>query len=161
MPQLLILGLVLIGIFLYWESIFRAPLMALNIWHDRDFSLLMAILVLGFEAFPSAQFYLSLYLQRVQRMTALNVAVHLLPMAIAGIIVNIIAGLILHRVSNKVLMFIGAVCYMLSFLLLGLQHEDSSYWTFIFPALILTVIGADLEVIVIDCSFFCFIRPWI
>ncbi|KAK5017991.1 hypothetical protein LTR39_001237 [Cryomyces antarcticus] len=66
-------------------------------------------------------------------------------MAIMGIAVNIVAGLILHKVSNKLLMGIGACAYTLSFLLLALNKSNSSYWAFCFPALLLCVVGADLE----------------
>ena len=105
----------------------------------------MAIMLLGFMGFTPAQFWLSLYLQRVQHLSALNVALLLLPQAIMGILVNVVAGLILHKVSNKLLTLIGAVCYTISFLLLALQESDSSYWAFIFPSLLLMVVGADLE----------------
>lgn len=96
-------------------------------------------------SFTTSAFWLSLYMQNVLRFSPLTVAVHLLPQAIGGIIVNIIAGLVLHRVSNKLLTFIGALAYFISALLLALMKEDSSYWAFIFPALLLSVVGADLE----------------
>lgn len=62
-----------------------------------------------------------------------------------GIIVNIIAGLILHRVSNKLLMGIGATAYTISFTLLAMNRQQDSYWKFCFPAFLFGVIGADLE----------------
>lgn len=149
---LLMLGVLLLIVFVWWESIFQFPLMPLGVWRDRNFSLIMAIMVLGFVGFTPAQFWLSLYLQRVQQLSALNVALHLLPQAIMGILVNILAGLILHKVSNKLLTFIGAVCYTVSFLLLALQKSDSSYWAFIFPSLLLMVVGADFQFNVTNVS---------
>lgn len=149
---LLVLGVLLIAVFLWWESIFQFPLMPLRVWRDRNFSLIMAIMLLGFIGFTPAQFWLSLYLQRVQNLSALNVALRLLPQAIMGILVNIVAGLILHKVSNKLLTLIGAVCYTISFFLLALQKSDSSYWAFTFPSLILMVVGADLEFNVTNVS---------
>jgi len=66
-------------------------------------------------------------------------------MAIAGLAVNIIAAVILHCVSNKLLMGIGAVAYTLSFLLEALNKTEYSYWPMIFPALCLGVVGADFQ----------------
>lgn len=40
-------------------------------------------------AFGSAQFWLSLYLQIVENLSALEVAVHLLPQVIGAIVVNV------------------------------------------------------------------------
>ena len=124
--------------------------MPLHVWRDRDFSLLMMILVLGFVAFAPSTFWLSLYMQRVQHLSALIVALHLLPMALMGILVNVVAGLLLHRVSNKLLVFIGAVSYTIALTLLAVQKEDSSYWAFIFPSLFFLVIGADLQFNVVN-----------
>lgn len=84
-------------------------------------------------------------MQNVLGFSSLKVAVHLLPMAIGGILVNIIAGLVLHKINNKLLTAIGALSYLGSSLLLANMKVDSSYWAFIFPALLLSVIGADLE----------------
>lgn len=78
-------------------------------------------------------------------MSPLVVAAHLLPQVIGGVIINIIAGLLMHRISNKLLISIGAVCYVSAFTLLSVMQEDSSYWAFIFPALCLSVVGADFE----------------
>jgi hypothetical protein len=49
-------------------------------------------------------------------------------------------------------MGIGACSYVISFLLIALQRHGDSYWAFIFPALILCVVGADLEFNVANVS---------
>ncbi|PYI36285.1 putative transporter [Aspergillus indologenus CBS 114.80] len=142
---LLILGALFMVAFVFWENWYALPLVPMSIWRDRDFSLVIAILLLGFLAFPIMSFWVSLFMQRIKGYSPLMVAVHMLPMAIGGIIVNIIAGLIMHRVSNSLLMAVGATAYVGSFLLMGLQHSDSIYWAFIFPGLVLAVVGADFE----------------
>jgi nitrate/nitrite transporter NarK len=103
-------------------------------------------------SFVTSAFWLSLYMQNVLEYSPLGVAVHLLPQAIGGILVNIVAGFILHKVNNKVLTAIGALSYLLSVILLATMNEDSSYWAFIFPALLLSVIGADLQFNVANVS---------
>jgi MFS family permease len=90
-------------------------------------------------------FFLALLLQKIHSMSPLVVAVHLFPQVIGGVLINIFAGLLMHRVSNKLLISVGATCYVAAFSLLGAMHEDSSYWAFIFPALCLSVVGADFE----------------
>jgi predicted MFS family arabinose efflux permease len=149
----LVLGIVLMLVFLVWENFVEEPLLPMGgIWRERNFSLTLAILLMGNLAFPTSSFWISLYMQRVREFNPLEVAVHLLPMAIMGTLVNVIAAMILHRVSNKLLMGIGAAAYMLSSTLYGLNRADMSYWAFIFPALCLNVIGADLEFNVTNVS---------
>jgi nitrate/nitrite transporter NarK len=84
-------------------------------------------------------------MQDVLGYSALEVALHLLPQAIAGILVNVVAAMILHKVSNKLLAGIGAIAYFFAAILLALMKESNAYWPFIFPSLILSVIGADLQ----------------
>ncbi|KAL8381799.1 hypothetical protein RB595_005860 [Gaeumannomyces hyphopodioides] len=94
---LLVVGLVLIAVFIYWETIWPHPLMPPKIWKDRDFTLLIVTLVFGFMAFQSASFWLALFLQQIQRREPLDVALHLLPQTVAGLTWNIVAGSILHK----------------------------------------------------------------
>lgn len=103
------------------------------------------VVLLGFMSFTTSSFWLSLYLQNVLGLSPLSVAVHLLPQAIGGILVNIVAGFVLHKVNNKLLAGIGALAYVLASLLLALMKENSIYWAFIFPSLLFSVIGADLQ----------------
>ncbi|KAK7540006.1 major facilitator superfamily domain-containing protein [Phyllosticta citribraziliensis] len=142
---LLILGVFTMVTFVFWEMYYPHPIVPMYIWKNRDFSIIIAVLLFGFLAFPTMSFWVSLFMQLVKGYGPLKVAVHLLPMAIGGITMNVVAGLIMHKVSNKLLMGIGAFCYTLSFLLLGLQHSYSSYWAFIFPGMLLGVVGADFE----------------
>ncbi|KAL4959593.1 major facilitator superfamily-domain-containing protein [Aspergillus stella-maris] len=143
---LLVLGVFLIGAFIFWQSIYKFPLMPLYIWKDRNFSLVIILLATGNAAFTASSFWLCLYLQRIQNLSALWIAIYLLPQNINGLIVNFVCSLILHRVSHRLLMGIGAVSYLASFLLLALmQPIRYYYWAFIFPSLVLAVVGADLQ----------------
>ncbi|KAJ5286751.1 hypothetical protein N7478_002437 [Penicillium angulare] len=142
---LFIVGFFLIGAFIYWESIAKYPLMPIWVWKDRNFSLLMGIFCLGFMGFAAVTFWLSLYLQQVKHLSALAITARLMPMVVSGVTVNIICALVLHRVSNTILTGIGSLAYTAAFLILSFMKEDSIYWAFIFPALILVVVGADIQ----------------
>ena len=95
--------------------------------------------------FTASGFWVAFFMQEVQKLPTITVAVHLLPMAVAGLMWNIVAGRILHLVNNTAIMFVGAVCYLGAGLLFSFMRADSTYWAFIFPALILNVAGADLQ----------------
>jgi MFS family permease len=142
---LLIIGAALMIGFVFWELWIPHPLVPMWMWKDRNFALSLAILSLGNLAFTPGSFFIALYFQEIWSMSALQVAVHVLPMAVMGIIVNVFAGMVLHKVSNKLLMFIGTIAYTVAFLLLAFNRQSSSYWAFSFPAFVLMVVGADLE----------------
>lgn len=99
----------------------------------------------GFLGFPVLSFWLALYFQTVLGYSSLMTGVHMLPMAVVGLLANVVAALLLHRVSNKLLMGIGAVAYVVSFVLAAVQRHGDSYWAFSFPALCLCVVGADFQ----------------
>lgn len=142
---LLVVGVVLIAMFIYWQSVFKNPLMPLRVWKDRNFTLLNMILCLGFYGFSNNNFWLTLLWQRIDHCSPLEVAVRLLPQAVGGLIVNFIAAMVMHRVSNKLLMIIGAVAYAISFALISAMPAGSSWWALTFPSLVLSVIGADFQ----------------
>jgi Co/Zn/Cd efflux system component len=109
-------------------------------------------LTLGFIGFPSSAFWQALYLERVWHASALMTAVYLLPMAVMGILINVLAAWIMHRVSNKLMMLSGAICYTISFLLFSLNKTSYGYWPMLFPGFCLTVVGADLHFNVTNVS---------
>lgn len=88
------------------------------------------------------------------------VGVHLLPMVVFGLLANIFAALLQHRVSNKLLMGIGATAYIVAFTLGAVQREGDSYWAFSFPALSLCVIGADIQFVVGNVSRPTYLYPF-
>jgi hypothetical protein len=49
----------------------------------------MVVLVPGFLVFPPMIFFIALYLQELFGYSALQTAVHMLPMAVSGIVVNV------------------------------------------------------------------------
>ncbi len=142
---LLVVGLVLIAGFIYWQSVFRYPLMPLKVWQDRNFTLVVVVLCLGFYGFAGNLFWLTLLWQRINRLSPLMVAVHLLPAGIGGILVNVLAAMIMHRVSNRLIMIIGAVSAVIASALLSALYTSISFWALAFPALLFSVLSQDLE----------------
>jgi hypothetical protein len=49
-------------------------------------------------------------------------------MVICGLAANAVAALIQHKVSNKLLVGIGAGAYLVSFTLAAVQKQGNSYW---------------------------------
>ncbi|KAG9608440.1 major facilitator superfamily transporter, partial [Aureobasidium melanogenum] len=142
---MLIVGALLIVAFVFWELYYPHPLVPMSIWLDKNFSLLMVVLLLGMMSFSVAEFFLALYMQEVWKWSPLTTAVHLLPMAIMGIIVNVVAAFVMHKISNKSLMLTGCFGYLLAFTLIAVNTIHSSYWAFCFPSFLFAVVGADLE----------------
>jgi len=141
---MLIVGVVLMAAFLYWQSIFKHPLMPLRVWRDRNFSLLVASLCLAYYGFVGNFFWISLGWQRSYTDSPLEVAVKLLPAAIGGMVVNVAAALLMHRVSNKLLSIVAAAATLAASALFSATSKSISFWALAFPAQLFSVIGADI-----------------
>lgn len=140
---LLFVGLALIVAFLYWQSIFQYPLMPLRVWTDKNFSLLVASLCLCFYGFSGNFFWSALGWQRTYDDSPLHVAVKMLPSAIFGVVINILAALLMHRVSNKLLMIIAGAASVGACALWSATSKGISFWALSFPAQLLGVTGGD------------------
>lgn len=114
---------------------------------------LFVIIGFGFIGFPVFSFWIALYFQTELNYSALMTGVHMLPMVVCGIAANIVAALIQHKVSNKLLVGIGAGAYLAAFILAAVQRYGDSYWAFTFPAFCLCVVGADFQFIVANVSY--------
>ncbi|KKY34188.1 putative major facilitator superfamily protein [Diaporthe ampelina] len=142
---LVLVGVALIVTFGYWETKCAHPLMPPFIWKDRNFALLSATTVFGYMSFQASSFYLAFFMQEIRGYDPLSVALHLLPQAIAGLLWNVLIGYTLHKVNNTLIIAAGSLSYLAANILLSLMRADSSYWAFMFPALILNVVGADFQ----------------
>jgi hypothetical protein len=105
--------------------------------------------------FTASGFWIAYFMQSVQMLPTIMVAVHLLPMAVAGLAWNVVAAYILHMVNNTAIMIFGSLCFFAANMLFSFMKESSNYWAFIFPALILNVGGADLNFNVANVSVAC------
>jgi MFS family permease len=156
---LMVLGLVCIGGFVWWQSVCKTPLMPLRVFRDKNFSILITILSLGNMSFSGNLFWITLMWQRIERQSPLMVAVRLLPAGIGGICVNMTAGLIMHRVSNKrkftlryaslsrltaaVLMIIASASMVTASAIWSATSPGLTYWELSFVSQLLSVIGVD------------------
>ena len=109
-------------------------------------------------SFITNQFWISLYMQQVQNLQPIIIAVRLLPQAIAGILWSYICQALVHRINGTILMGIGGLAYFVGALIQIFIRQDTSYWQLLFPALIITVLGADIQFIVSNVCAFSYLR---
>ena|ERR1700733_10043837 len=107
---------------------------------------------LGFTGFQPFGFFLALYFQRILGLSALMTGVYMLPMVVCGLLANLVAALLQHKISNKLIMGLGALGYVVGFTLAAVQRTGDSYWALLFPALCVCVFGSDFQFIVSNVS---------
>ncbi|CZR68615.1 related to aminotriazole resistance protein [Phialocephala subalpina] len=145
--SLLLFGIALLVAFVYWESLHPYPLLSPSIWKNKTFALLIACVGFGYMSFITNAFWIMLCMQDVQSITPLMIAVKLLPQVFAGIVWSYLGQYLISRWSGKVVMGIGGVGYVVGAVLIFFMR-NGGYWVFLFPALCITVVGADFQFIV-------------
>lgn len=144
---LLIVGVVIIALFVVYETYVPAnPLMPMSLWTTSwQFPLCMLIMSANWMNFTGTlSYYGTLYFQVIRGTSPILTTAYWIPQAIAGMTVNFIVALTLHRIPGKILMLIATLSFFASALLWSFITVDIIYWAIPFPAMILVVVGADV-----------------
>lgn len=149
---LLILGVFCMVGFAVWETIFPHPLLNPVVWSNKTFTLVVLSVSIGYMSFITNEFWIALYLQDIKLYAPLHIAILLLPQALAGIFWSYLGGYLMSRISGTIIIAIGGFGYLIGAILLIFIKQTSSYWMFLFPALCITVMGADFQFIVANVS---------
>ncbi|CZS92013.1 related to aminotriazole resistance protein [Rhynchosporium graminicola] len=145
---LLVIGILCICTFAIWEHHAILPLLPPSIFRDSTFTMSIICVGLGYMSFITNEFWLSLYMQDVEHLAPLHIAVRLMPQAITGVVWSYLGQALISFVSGTVLMGVGGLGYLCGSVLLLFVKPETSYWAFVFPSLCITVIGADFQFIV-------------
>lgn len=143
---LLIVGVFLIGVFVLYELyIPKNPLMPMQLFKNKDFCLCMAITSCGWMIFFGMLNYNAmLYFENIRNFPVMIVACCFLPLSIAGIMVNIFAGLTMHIIPGQILMSIGCLGFTGAAIVWATISKNRNYFLGPFWGFILSVVGADL-----------------
>ena len=134
--------------FTTWESYHPFPLLNPVVWKNTTYTLCVLCVFFGYMSFITNLFWISLYMQNVQHLSSLVIAVRLLPQALVGFIWSYIGQALVSKIPGKLIMGIGGVAYLVGAALQIFVRHDTSYWLLLFPSLCITVIGADFQFIV-------------
>ncbi|KAF9509219.1 hypothetical protein BS47DRAFT_1349456 [Hydnum rufescens UP504] len=148
----LILSLVLIAVFIYWEWVLdqeadlpsgqsgRAqPLVSLKLF-GRANGRLAVMQTMAF--FIWAGFCSWIY-QNYLGLTPILSMLRMLPMSVTGVFCNVVVALAVAHVQGIILVALGCIMTGLAPLLFAVIKVNAPYWAFGFPSAILSVVGAD------------------
>ena len=100
-------GLVVLGLFLLWESRSKAPMLPLRFFRNRTFSAANAASLLMFFGMFGSIFLLAQFFQTVQGYSPLQAGLRILPWTAMPIVVAPIAGALSDRIGGRPLMAVG------------------------------------------------------
>lgn len=145
---LLSIAVILIPVFLYYskrqERLGRKVIIPPSLWGNRVFTSLCITIFFIWGVFDAIQYFLTLFYQLVQSLSAIQTSIRFLPMVVTGATTNFITGYLVKRVRADMLVLGSAMIAAISPLLLALIKPEWSYWSCAFIATACTPICADV-----------------
>ena len=147
----LVTGLVLVVLFLYWETKAKEPILPLHLFKNHTFSLTSTLgAVIGAGMF-GAIVMLPLYLQVVKGDSATSAGLKLIPFMIGIVSMSIVSGKLISKHGHyKRYPIIGLALMTIGILALSTLTETTPFWRLsIFAVLIGAGLGFSMQTIVI------------
>ena len=121
-----ILFIVLVALFIWWESKVTSPLLDLRLFRDKLFSLSITANYLSFLGVSSFRFIIPFYLQAALKLNPAQVGVMLVPNAISRIILGPTIGILSDKFDRRIFTFAGLVLASIGLYMMGSMSALSS-----------------------------------
>lgn len=139
-------GLVLGGVFLWWETRAKSPMVPLALFRDRGFSGAQALTLSLYFSLSSITFYLPTTLIVGWGRSPAEVSVVLLPLGIMLTLLSSNVGKLADRFGPGPMIAAGSSLVAIAFLLLGLTIGLHQLWFGVLPLMALFGLGMSLVV---------------
>ncbi|HSZ37652.1 MAG TPA: MFS transporter [Acidimicrobiales bacterium] len=147
---LVVVALVLTAIsgpaFIVVEQRAANPMLPLDLFRARQFSGANAVTFVVYGALGGALFLLPVELQVVAHYTPLDSGLALLPMTLIMLLFSARSGALSARIGPRLQMSLGPVVAGAGLALLARATDHGSYWTQVFPAVIVFAAGMAITV---------------
>jgi len=137
----LVLGVLLLGLFVWIEKRVESPMLPMSIFRTRMFSAMLIVGALYQTWYLVYNLYCTLIFQEIMGYGALNTAYAFFPLAFPGLVLNPLAGYLIPKVGAKPLLVIGTGCMAISAALFAVANADTTYWKLPFPSMCIGEIG--------------------
>ncbi|CAK3743617.1 drug resistance [Lecanosticta acicola] len=148
-PVLIVVSILLVAAFVLWQLYLenkttRRPLMKVSIFKNLRVSAAMLVMTFFFAGFNSFLIFATYYFQDYQGHDAIMTTVRFLPTGVVGVMTIFVTSQMLARIKVNYIMMFGTLCTAVSSLLFAVPISPrTTYWAYGFPAMCLSVFGAD------------------
>lgn len=142
----LIIGVLAFTVFLIYERNIKNPMLPLGLFKIRNFSVGNIATVAIYSGLSIATFLIVIFVQTVGGYTALRSGLTLLPVTIILFILSPRFGALAGKYGPRFFMAVGPIVGAFGFLLMLRVNDSISYWSQIFPAIVVFGIGLSMTV---------------
>ncbi|KAI0153271.1 major facilitator superfamily domain-containing protein [Xylariaceae sp. FL1272] len=106
----------------------RPAILPKSIWRSKEFSTICITVFLVWSWFNAFGYWSTLFFQETRGLSPLQTALRFLPLIVIGFATNVVAGLIMDKVSASTLVLVGGLISAAGPLLFALMDPDWIYW---------------------------------
>lgn len=136
-------GLLIFVVFAAVERRSTSPMIPLGIFSSRAFCVANVYTLMLYAVLGASLFFLPFDLINIRGYTPLAAGAALLPVILLMFASSRWSGSLVARVGARLPMTIGAIAAGAGFTMLGFAHVNGSYWTTVFPGIVMLGIGTS------------------
>ena len=142
----IVVGAISFGVFLWWENHIEEPMVPLGMFRIRNFGFGNLATVFIYGAFGFGGFVLSVFVQEVGNYPATLAGLIALPSGVLLILLSPRFGALATRFGARIFMTVGPLVVASGWLWYLMVDESVSYWTQLFPGVMLVGLGTAITV---------------
>ena len=145
---LLTIAALLLPAFIYWvgrqEKLDRPAIIPNSVWRRSEFMAVCITVFLTWAMFNACGYWSTLFFQVTQQLSGLQAALRFLPLVIMSLVTNLVAGLVLDRISAMTFVLVSGLFSAAAPAIFALLDPKWPYWFGKFPAMCICVFSTDL-----------------
>lgn len=141
-----IIGAVLLAVFIAYERRIASPMLPLELFKVRNFSVGNVATVAIYAALSVATFLVTIFVQQVGGYSALQAGLALMPVTIIMFVLSPRFGELAGKHGPRLFMAVGPMIAAAGFLLMLTVDQSVTYWTQLLPGVLLFGVGLSTTV---------------
>lgn len=141
-----VVGVVMLGVFLWWENRAAAPMMPLGLFRIRNFGMGNAATAFIYAGASLGGLMMVLFLQEVAGFTAALAGLASMPTAVVLLLLSGPFGTLAGKYGPRLFMAVGPIVASVGYLLMATAAAPFNFWLQILPGILVFSVGMSITV---------------